>query len=138
MSNKGNLLACGTSGGEVQIWDYVQCVKSATITAHSRTVSGICFSNDGLSMFSSSSSWDPTIRQWLLKDNSLVRTFEGHTSTCYCVVVSIDDKSIISGSNELIMHNVCDGSILKKFKGHTDFVHSLALSTYNNVLISGS
>ena len=27
MSKKGNLLACGMENGEVQIWDYLVCVK---------------------------------------------------------------------------------------------------------------
>ena len=81
----------------------------ATILAHSKTVSGICFSNDGLSVFSSS--YDTTIKQWLLKDNSLLKSFEGHACECCCVVELSDGKSIISGSKELIMHNVIDGSI---------------------------
>ena len=70
------------------------CVKLTVIAAHAMTVSGICFSNDGLSVFSSS--YDATIKQWLLKDNSLIKTFEGHTSECCCIVLINDDKSIIS------------------------------------------
>ena len=60
MSKKGRLLACGLNNGDVQIWDYLQCVKVATISAHSDRVSGICFSNDGLNVFSSS--YDATIK----------------------------------------------------------------------------
>jgi len=98
MNKKGDLLACGFDNGEVQIWDYLQCVKVATIPAHSKTVSGICFSNDGLSIFSSS--WDKTIKQWLLKDNSLVRTFEGHEKDVNCIVLSTDDTYLFSGSGD--------------------------------------
>ena len=67
-----------------------------------------------------------------------MRTFEGHKCECCCFVELSDGKSIISGSKELIMHNVIDGSILKKYEGHTDLVRSLALSANNNVLVSGS
>ena len=54
MSKKGNLLACGMDNGAVQIWDYVQCAKVATLTGHTDRVLGTCFSNDGLSVFSAS------------------------------------------------------------------------------------
>jgi len=106
------------------------------IAAHDARVSGICFSNDCQSIFSSS--WDASIKQWSLKDNSLVKIFEGHSSSCFCIVLFNDDKSIISGSKELIMHNVVNGSIIKKFEGHSDYISSLALSANNSILVSGS
>ena len=75
--------------------------------------------------------------RWL-SDNSLVRTFEGHQDFVTCVVVLADDKQIISGSGELIMHNVIDGSVRQKFKGHKDCIRSLALSVNSSTLVSGS
>ena len=67
MSKKGNLLACGLDDGEVQIWDYMQCVKVATVAGYNEEITGICFSNDGLSVFSSFYG-EKQIRQWSVKD----------------------------------------------------------------------
>ena len=70
MSKTGSLLACGTGceneKGEVQIWDYLTCIRKAVIDAHNCGVTGICFSNDGLYIFSSS--WDATVKQWSVQD----------------------------------------------------------------------
>ena len=53
ISKTGSLLACGTGGdrekGQVQIWDYLTCARKAVIDA--QKVSGICFSNDDLNVF---------------------------------------------------------------------------------------
>ena len=54
MNKKGNLLACGLWNGEVQIWDYLQCVKLTTLIGHTDMVLGICFSNDSENVFSAS------------------------------------------------------------------------------------
>jgi len=49
MSTVGSLLACGTGAdkekGEIQIWDYISCVRKAVIV-HEKKVTGICFSHD--------------------------------------------------------------------------------------------
>ena len=70
MSKTGSLLACGTGGyddkGQVQIWDYLTCVREAVIDAHDKGVSGICFSNDEKYVFSSS--YDATLKQWSVQD----------------------------------------------------------------------
>ena len=46
MSKSGNLLVCGNDNKEVEIWNYLECIKLVTLTGHSDIVSGVCFSND--------------------------------------------------------------------------------------------
>ena len=70
----------------------------AAIDAHDRPASGVCFSSDGLYLFSSSH--DATVKQWLLEDSSLVRTFEGHWSAVFCVALSSDGMFLFSGSED--------------------------------------
>ena len=52
ISRKGSLLACGLANGNIQIWDYNVSVRQAVIAAHTKVVSEICFSHDGMSIFS--------------------------------------------------------------------------------------
>ena len=70
MSKTGSLLACGTGGeyekGQVQIWDYLACGRKAVIDAHDKKVTGICFSNDDMCVFSSSD--DRKVKQWAVQD----------------------------------------------------------------------
>ena len=46
------------------------------IDAHDKQVTGICFSNDDKYVFSSS--FDATLKQWSVLDQSLVKTFIEH------------------------------------------------------------
>ena len=89
IASEGSLLACGTGSGDVQIWDYFGCVLLRTLSSHQGKVSGVCFSYDCRSIFSSS--YDATVKQWSAEDGLLLRTFEGHEKDVNCLAIGRGD-----------------------------------------------
>ncbi|MGL5876314.1 MAG: WD40 repeat domain-containing protein, partial [Xenococcaceae cyanobacterium] len=63
-------------------------------------VTGVVFSADGKIV---SSSWDKTIKLWQVDTGKLIETLEGHAKEIVSTTISLDGKTIVSGS--------ADGSI---------------------------
>lgn len=56
------ILACGTAGGVIRVFDTDRNGESMTLTRHTLGVTGLAFSSDGRFLYSGS--YDGTVRQW--------------------------------------------------------------------------
>lgn len=62
LSPSGRLLFSGTDDGKVLVWDVLYGELSAVLAGHTRHVSAVARSADGVSL--ASASWDMTVRVW--------------------------------------------------------------------------
>eukprot|EP01129_Flabellula_baltica_P000294 TRINITY_DN10326_c0_g1_i1.p1 TRINITY_DN10326_c0_g1~~TRINITY_DN10326_c0_g1_i1.p1 ORF type:complete len:414 (-),score=74.19 TRINITY_DN10326_c0_g1_i1:13-1254(-) len=58
----GSLFACGCHDGRIVIWDFDTRRVGQVLVGHSRPISSLCWSNDGLYLISSSLDW--TVKVW--------------------------------------------------------------------------
>ncbi len=102
-SPEGRLLACGTSTGELIVWDIPDLAVRKRLHAHDDYIWSLTFSPDGLSL--ATASWDGGVFVW---DTKLWgRTFIAHLEDkAWAVAFSPDSKSLAVGtSEELILYS---------------------------------
>ena len=113
-SPDGKLLAFGTYGSSIEIWDpwaHPGPVKKPegpegssggellrTLVGHSKAVTSVAFSPNGKTLVSGSG--DHTIRLWNVQDGRCLASFEGHSRGVNAVAFSPDGKRIASASTD--------------------------------------
>jgi len=115
-------------------------------------ISSVAFSPDG--KYALSGSWNTTLTLWNIsagkemkqaprgrrsQDNSIIRTFTGHTDRINSVVFSPEGSKIISASrdNSIKLWDVATGKEIMTFKGHKGDINSIAFSSDARSFISG-
>ena len=90
---------------------------------------------------------DHSVRQFSIQDDNddepygkEIRVFHGHRSCVNTVILSADNKYVVSGSSDTtcIAFIVATGEIYKRFTNHVEPVYSIRLSADNEYLISVS
>jgi WD40 repeat protein/transcriptional regulator with XRE-family HTH domain len=137
-SAQGELLAAGTTSGEIRIYDASRLVLQQLCHGHTDGVWSLSFSPDG-SMLASSSD-DATIRLWEIRSGACLRTLREHTGRVRAVAFSPDGSMLASGSDDstLRLWEVPTGDCLAVLSGHCDRVWSVAFNPAGTLLASGS
>lgn len=109
-------LAIGLDSGEIQLWDWQNDAKVATLTGHSAKVSRILFSNNGLFLYSASA--DQRIKVWNLNSQGIIHDIVAHSNPVNDIAVSSDGRILVSCSDDQLIRfwDVASGTKLFELK----------------------
>eukprot|EP00521_Asterionellopsis_glacialis_P013779 CAMPEP_0195302914 /NCGR_PEP_ID=MMETSP0707-20130614/31917_1 /TAXON_ID=33640 /ORGANISM="Asterionellopsis glacialis, Strain CCMP134" /LENGTH=326 /DNA_ID=CAMNT_0040366297 /DNA_START=33 /DNA_END=1010 /DNA_ORIENTATION=- len=150
ISSDGNYIATASDDKTAKIWNIHTGKEVLTCTGHVDIVFSVVFTptkhrnNDSRLLYLVTGSYDSTAILWEVnlphETATPIRTFKGHSGNISCVVVSIDDRYLITGSsdNTAKRWNLQTGEELQTFVGHTNFVTAIALSLDGRLLVTGS
>ncbi|OMJ68993.1 hypothetical protein SteCoe_33401 [Stentor coeruleus] len=97
-SNDEKYLAIGDDMFRIIVVNLVDMSRKVVIKGHGDEVTELCFLiNNGML----SSSRDSTVIHWNLGKIEKIRAFQGHTKAVLCMLVSDDEKTLITGSEDL-------------------------------------
>ncbi len=137
-SPHGDLLAAGTSTGEIRLWHAASGLPLQTVQGHTDRVLSVAFSPDGSTL--ASGSFDQTVRLWEVSSGQCLKTLQGHDNRVESVAFSPDGSTLASGSFDQTVRlwEASSGKLLKTLQGLTDRVRSIAFSPDGSTLASGS
>jgi WD40 repeat protein/serine/threonine protein kinase len=135
-STDGALLATGSWGGVVRLWDARTGALLRRVAAHSHRLGAVAFSPDSRSLATASFDrtvkvWDTTsltVRSWEASSLPLLHTLQGHTGLVSGLAFSRDGQRIFSGGGEDKTIKVWDahsGVEILNLRGHTLFCNGL-------------
>ncbi|MFN6559613.1 MAG: protein kinase domain-containing protein, partial [Nostoc sp. ChiSLP01] len=138
ISSDGLLLASGSDGSTIKLWNLATGSEIRTLTGHSWSVKSVAISSDGLLL--ASGSRDNNIKLWNLATGSEIRTLTGHSRSVKSVAISSDGLLLASGSEDktIKLWNLATGSEIRTLTGHSRSVKSVAISSDGLLLASGS
>ena len=92
---KGNVLAVGTSTGELQLWDIKKKSLRTMIKAHTGRINTLSIFPDGRTL--ASGGRDRRLQLWDTKSGERLTTLRGHSRQLFSIAVSLDGKTVASG-----------------------------------------
>lgn len=95
-SPDGRLLACGSYGGIIRLWNVNSHAEVAALPSGGE-IRDLAFSPDGRWL---AESGDRTTRIWDLSSRSIVKVLDGHSDCVYCVAYSRDGLLLATGSTD--------------------------------------
>ncbi|XP_020578435.1 COMPASS-like H3K4 histone methylase component WDR5B [Phalaenopsis equestris] len=130
--------AVAGSGGTVPPFRPYRLAR--TLTAHTRAVSCVKFSNDGRLL--ASASLDKTVIIWSSSSLSLLATLSGHSEGISDLAWSSDSHYVCSASDDrtLRIWDVRSPTFecVKVLRGHSSFVFCVNFNPQSNLIVSGS
>ena len=128
-SRDASMIAAGSSGGKVTVWDFAKGTKKLEFDGHVMHTTQTAFSPDGKSL--ASASGDTQIILWNLADGKEIRRFKGHGGEVKCVAFSPDGKRLASGGEDMTVRlwDVATGDSIMTFRGHVSNVMAVAFSS---------
>lgn len=99
-SPDGALLASGSFGGEIFVWETTTWKAQFKVQGHSKTIWGVAWSPSGNVL--ASGSVDNTVRIWDPKTGRQIAILEGHTAPVREVSFSFDGRLLASKSDETV------------------------------------
>lgn len=140
ISSDGKILASGSEGNTIKLWNLHNGKIINTLHEHSSSVRSVAFSPDGLILASGSS--DKSIKLWSSPtENTFVsKTFTGHLDNVVSVAFSPDCKTLASGCADKTIRiwNLKNNQLIYTLSGHQYAVMSVVFSVNGETLISGS
>ena len=135
-SPDGEILASGTYGKDIVLWDVKTRQIIDKLSGHSEVVRSLAFNQDGSMM--ASASQDNTIILWDMKTRQKIRQLSGHSYYVTSVAFSPDGKTLASGSEDttVLLWDVKTGQLIHKLTEHTKKVRSVAFSPDGKTLAS--
>jgi WD40 repeat protein len=135
---EADLLAAGTSMGEIRLWQASSGLPLQTLRGHADWVWSIAFSADGKTLMSGSS--DQTVRLWEVSSGKCLRVLHANATVVRAVAFGPNSSIVASGSYERVIHlwEISSGKCLATLHGHTNAVTALAFSPDGKFLVSGS
>lgn len=134
-----NMLASGSDGGTIRLWNAQTGKLAQTISAHGyHDVLSVTFSPDGQILASGGS--DDAIRLWSAQTGKLLYELRGHNQQVTSLAFSPDSKTLVSGSwdKTIRLWSIESGSSLQKRLNHDHTIHSIAFSSDSKLLASSS
>ena len=137
-SPNGELLAAGTTNGEVRIWQIASSTQILNCKGHGDWVWSIAFSPDGNILASGSS--DRTIRLWDTKTGQCLRVLQGHNNSVWSITFSPDGNTIASSGEDhtIKLWDIKTGQNFKTLQEHTERIWSITFSHDGDTIASGS
>lgn len=137
-SPAGDLLATGTSTGEIWIWNVESGKLIRTLKGHTDWIRSVAFSPNGFLLASGSN--DETVRIWDLSAGENIAVLQGHTSRVRSVVFNPAGGFLASGSDDTTVRiwDIKTGACLDILKGHESAIWSIAYGPHGRLLVSGS
>ncbi|HLG64134.1 MAG TPA: helix-turn-helix domain-containing protein [Ktedonosporobacter sp.] len=137
-SPQGELLAGGTSSGEIRLWQARDGTPLLTCRGHTEWVRSVTFSPDGKLLASGSE--DQTVRLWETETGRCLRVLPGHSYRVWSVAFSPDGKLLASGSEDQTVRlwETETGRCVQVLQGATQKVRSIAFSPDGRLLASGN
>ena len=134
----GEVLATGTTYGEIRLWRKADGKLLQTLLGHNDWVRTVAFSPDGSILGSGGE--DQIVRLWDLQSGRCIKQLAGHTNRIRLVAFSPDGTLLASCSSDqtIRLWEVSTGECLKILQGHTDWVRAVAFSPDGTLLASCS
>src|SRR5262249_4461892 len=106
----------GRADTSVRLWDVSTGQEIHRLTGHASAVTGVAFSPDGQSVYSSS--FDGSIRKWSVETGQEQRRFLGSESGFFTIVLSRDGHYMLSGdvNGTVSVWDVNTGEPLRQFE----------------------
>ena len=135
-STKGDILAVGLGSGEIQLWDWKNDTKLATLSGHSAKVTRILYSKNDLFLYSAS--FDQNIIVWNLKSQEIVHKIAAHSDPINNIAVSSDGRTLMSCSDDMLIRfwDLASGKKLFEFRA-LEKIEAIAFSPDNTYFAAG-
>jgi WD40 repeat protein/DNA-binding SARP family transcriptional activator len=148
-SNEGHAVSA-SADGSICIWELKSGIETKRFTQTGQVLS-IAIHEQWL--LASSYDFDTACSYlilWNMATGQEVRRFEGQRDVIYCVAISPDGKTALSGSgpsgpfsassgnNDIILWDLETGAMLKQMKGHRDAVFKVVYRPHSNMALSSS
>lgn len=123
--------------GIIRLWNTTTGKRTGTINrAHKTAIESIVISPDGQTLASGGD--DETINLWNLKNNTLTRSFVGHTSNVLSLAITPNGKVLVSGALDGIrMWDLLQQRPLATLTRFDNLIYTLAISPDGQTLASG-
>ena len=138
-SPDGKMLAGGSNGNTVYLWDTHTGTKLFTLTGHSDRISALAFSPDGKTLASGSQNGE--ICLWDTDNGKQDSTnIVEPLTTVSKLLFSLDGKTLVSGNGKgtIQLWDVHTGRLLSTHISHTNPIQVLSFSSDGKTLASGS
>ena len=142
-SPDGRMLASGSYGGTVHVWDALTGENKLKLEGHTSSATSVAFSPDGLTIASGGGSdeWsvDNTVRLWDALTGEHIRTLRGHSKGVTSVAYNPNGRTLASGSGDATIRlwDAATGEHLMTNDGHHSAVLSVEFSPDGRTLASG-
>lgn len=139
-SPEGTILAIGTAKGDIQLWDWQNDIKIATLSAHTDKINRIIFSQGDL-MYSASADRDIIVWNWRTRQE--IMPISAHARPINDIAVTSDGRTLFSCSDDGLIRvwDLASGRKLyelsareKVFSGN---IRAIALSSDDVYLAAG-
>ncbi|HEY4034600.1 MAG TPA: TIR domain-containing protein [Ktedonobacteraceae bacterium] len=145
-SPNGELLAIGTTNGEVKLWNVLQGIPVLVCSGHTDWIKSLAFSPDGHLLASGSN--DHTVRLWEVSSGKCLHVLnvlgialllEEHSSSLSSIAFSCDGITLAIGINDRVwLWDVNTANRIRTLQDHTAWVQTVAFSPDGRLLASGS
>lgn len=137
-SSSETCLVSGSQDGMMSFWDLNSQIRTNSVQGHTRCVSGLACSSDGLTLVSVG--WDGRIKIWSGRSQREMSCIQQSTQAFNCVAFHPDKDYIIAGGWDGLL-KIYDLTTLERkaiVRGHLASIQCVAISTDGKKIVSGS
>ncbi|OEL25790.1 Angio-associated migratory cell protein [Dichanthelium oligosanthes] len=140
-SSDGNLLACGSFDGQINVWSTATRALQGTLEGSGSGFEWLKWHPRGHLIIAGSE--DCNVWMWNADHNAILNTFAGHSSTVTCGDFTPDGKLICTGSDDASLRiwdprSAQSRHVVRGHGYHTDGLTCLAITLDSQTVVSGS